>query len=226
MAQNFAKQLYASTAWRDLAAICKARVAGKCERCGRVITDPKLLIAHHTIELTAANIIDPHIALNPDLIEIVCLDCHNREHRRFGGKQQVYIVWGSPLAGKSEYVRQEMRPGDLLIDIDALWKAVSGQDIYIKPNNLRFNIFALRDALYDQIYTRYGQWYDCYIIGGFANALERNDLAQRLGAETIYIESSKEECLARIKQRPNIWREYIVAWWAEYNRYTPPYCDQ
>jgi hypothetical protein len=115
-----------------------------------------------------------------------------------------------------------MRPGDLIIDIDALWMAISGQDIYIKPDNLRFNIFALRDALYDQIYTRYGQWYDCYIIGGFANALERSDLAQRLGAQAIYIESSKADCLARAAEAPRQLRRFIEDWWAEHGRHTPP----
>ena len=49
-----------------------------CERCGK-----PAVIAHHKIHLTAANITDPNIALNPDNLEALCMDCHNAEH--FGG---------------------------------------------------------------------------------------------------------------------------------------------
>ena len=220
MAQDYAKQFYASKAWIDLAMICKVQAAGICGRCGLAVVEPKLLIAHHKTALTPDNINEPQIALNPELIEVLCLDCHNKEHRRFGGQQGVYLIWGSPLAGKSSYVRQAMQPGDMVVDMDALWMAVSSQERYIKPDCLRFNVFALRDALYDQIYTRYGQWQDCYIIGGFANPLERKALVERLGAVEVYIESTCDECIGRAAGRPAAWRQYIEKWWAEHEYYT------
>lgn len=220
MARDFAKQFYASKAWRDLAFMLKVDRGGKCNRCNKIIIDSSNLIGHHTIELTEDNINNPTISLNPTLIEIICTSCHNQEHRRFGSKRNVYIVYGSPLSGKNYYVNQVSRYGDLIIDIDEIWRSVSGQDKYIKPNNLRFNIFALRDNLFDQIKTRYGQWYDCYIIGGYPNQIERNDIARRLGAELVYIESTKEECLERAKERPREWIEYIEKWWNEYTPHT------
>ena len=74
--------------------------------------------------------------------------------------------------------------------------------------------------MYDQIKTRYGQFYDAYIISGLPDKYERERLAQTLGAELIYCESTKEECLARMEQsgKPRVWFDYINDWWEKYGR--------
>lgn len=216
-----AHQFYTLKPWRDLSYNLKIAAGGKCNRCDfQVINqeDFKYLIGHHKIELTEDNVDDPVISLNPDNIEIICHDCHNKEHRRFGNKKNVYIVYGSPLSGKSTMVREIMQHGDLVLDLDEIWKAVSFQDEYVKPNNLRFNVFKIRDDILDQVKTRYGNWYDCYIIGGYPDKYERERLAQSLGAEVIYCESTKEECIDRLNKsdKPQQWLEYINKWFDEY----------
>ncbi|SHI75528.1 hypothetical protein SAMN02745975_00540 [Geosporobacter subterraneus DSM 17957] len=213
-------RFYCRKDWRDLTHSLKIERGGKCNRCSEIILDFRYLIGHHTIELTEDNVDDPNISLNPELIEIICLDCHNKEHRRFGHKQQVYIVWGSPLSGKTTTVRQMMQYGDIVLDIDALWQAVTFQPEYSKPKNVRFNIFTIRDNIIDQIKTRYGQWYDAYIIGGYPEKYERQKLAESLGAELIYCESTKEECLKRLydSEKPKEWEKYIHDWWEVYDR--------
>lgn len=212
---------YCSGAWRSLSYNIKVERGGKCERCGfTAVTkeDWSKLIGHHKIELTDDNIDDPSISLNPGNIEIICLDCHNKEHRRFGGRHHVYIVWGSPLSGKTTAVKEMMRYGDIVLDMDAIWMAITMQPKYVKPNNIRFNVFALRDALLDQIKTRYGQWYDAFIIGGYPDKSERERLSEMLGAELIYCESTKDECLSRCVDRPAEWRDYIEKWWDDFER--------
>lgn len=216
-------QFYISKAWRDLSYLLKIERGGRCERCGfTAVTkeDWAKLIGHHRQELTEDTVKDPMIALNPALIEIICIDCHNAEHRRFGHRKQAYIVWGSPLSGKTTAVREMMRHGDIVLDVDRLWQAVTMQPEYTKPDNCRFNIFALRDNLLDQIKTRYGQWYDAYVIGGYPDKYERERLASTLGAELIYCESTMQECLARRHDsgRPEKWDEYITEWWRIYER--------
>lgn len=209
-----------SKPWRDLSYRLKIERGGKCQRCGDMPEDMNYLIGHHMVELTEENVDDPTISLSPERIEIICFRCHNKEHRRFGYQQKVYIVYGSPLSGKTSLVRELMRPGDIVLDMDALWQAVTFQPEYVKPNNCRFNIFKLRDELLDQIKTRYGQWCDAYIIGGYPDKYERERLAQTLGAELIFCESTKEECLVRLEAsgRPESWREYIESWWERYGR--------
>ncbi len=179
----------------------------------------KDLIGHHKTELTEDNINNLNISLNPDNIEVICFGCHNKEHRRFGHQKEVYIVYGSPLSGKTTMVRDMMQYGDIVLDIDALWQAVTFQPEYVKPKNCRFNIFALRDNLLDQIKMRYGQWYTAWVIGGYPEKYERERLANTLGAELIYCECTKEECLERLEQsnKPESWREYIIDWWERYS---------
>lgn len=211
-------RFYGTKAWRDLSYALKIKAEGKCSRCKETILDFKYLIAHHKIELNKSNVDNPDISLNPELIEIVCHACHNKVHRRFGNKQNVYIIYGSPLSGKTTLARELMQYGDIVVDIDSLWQIVTFQDRYIKPNNVRFNIFKLRDELLDQVRTRYGQWYDAYVIGGYPCRHERKKIAEELGAELIYCESTKEECIERAIRgnRPKEWIDYIERWWDEY----------
>ena len=214
---------YCHKPWRNLSYCLKVQRGGRCERCGFVAVtkeDWAQLIGHHKVELTEENVDDPTISLNPDLIEITCLDCHNKEHRRFGHRKQVYIVWGSPLSGKTSAVREMMRVGDIVLDIDRLWSAITMQPEYSKPDNVRFNVFALRDNLLDQIKTRHGQWYDAYVIGGYPDKYDRERIAQTLGAELVYCESTMQECFDRRREsgRPEKWDQYITDWWTTYER--------
>lgn len=210
---------YTSKEWRELSYNLKIERRGKCERTGQVFEDLSQLIAHHKVELTEDNVDDPNISLNPELIEIISFKEHNKEHRRFGHKQNVYIVYGSPLSGKTTLVREMMQYGDIVLDLDEIWRAVSFQEQYTKPNNLRFNIFKMRDDFMEQIKMRYGNWYDAYIIGGYPEKYERQRLADELGAELIYCESTKEECIDRLEKnnKPRAWLEYINSWWEKYN---------
>lgn len=51
-----------------------------CERCGEPAE-----IAHHKVYLTAGNLLDPDVSLNPDSLEALCKNCHNEEHFGQGG---------------------------------------------------------------------------------------------------------------------------------------------
>jgi hypothetical protein len=211
---------YNSSPWRDLAYRLKVERGGKCARCGETVIDFSLLIGHHyPVELTEENVDDASISLNPDNIEIVCHRCHNKEHRRdWHHTKQVYIIWGSPLSGKGTLLRQLVKPGDLVMDIDAIWQAVTLQPLYVKPNRVRFNVFPIRDLLLDHIKTRYGQWYDAYVVGGYPDRYEREQMAAKLGAELIYCDATREQCLERAAARPPEWIEYVHEWWRIYER--------
>lgn len=211
-------KFYCSKAWRDLAYKLKVERGGKCERSGEIFADFSQLIGHHKIELNDDNVDDVAISLNPNNIEIISHKEHNKEHRRFGNKQNVYIVYGSPLSGKTTLVKELMQYGDIALDLDSIWQSISMQDRYVKPNNIRFNVFKMRDDLLNQIKMRYGNWYDAYIIGGYPEKYERQRLADELGAELIYCESTMEECIERAMEddRPSEWIKYIEDWFDKY----------
>lgn len=221
---------YRSKEWEKLREILMLERAEEngdiiCVHCGKPIVKKYDCIGHHLIELTETNYHDFNISLNPDNIVFVHHTCHNEIHDKTGYKQpKVYIVWGSPLSGKTSYVKRVAKYGDLILDIDSLWAAVSGRPRYEKPNRIKDNVFALRDLMLQQIKMRTGFWQRAYIIGGYALPIERERLAERLGAELIYIDSTKEECLARLdratdKRKKSDWQRYINEWWATFDRF-------
>lgn len=210
---------YVSKEWRKLCWILKIKANKRCQRCGAEVLDISYLIGHHKIELTSENVHDPNLSLNPDNIEVICPKCHNKEHRRFGQyAKQVYVVWGCPLSGKTAAVREMMRPGDIVLDINSLWQAITFQPDH--PNACKYNVFGIRDTLMDHIKTRYGRWCDAYIIGGYPNRYDRERLAQEYGATLIYCEVDKAECFKRAQNtdRPEEYKKYVADWWEMYER--------
>ena len=73
-------EFYHSTAWKKLSRAFLLTKNYLCERCGKPAE-----IAHHRRYLTAENLFDPTISLNPDNLEALCRDCHNTEHFGRGG---------------------------------------------------------------------------------------------------------------------------------------------
>lgn len=213
---------YQSDEWINLMRIIRAeRIDSKgfniCEHCGKPIVQKYDCIGHHKLELTEANVNDYSISLNPDNVALVHHRCHNQIHERFGYYQRkVYIVTGAPCSGKSFFVREAANKEDLILDIDSIWQMISVNERYNKPGRLKQNVFMVRDCILDQIKVRAGGWRNAYIIGGYPLAPERNRLAKMMGAEIIHIDTPKEECLLRAKERPGEWAKYIEEYFDKY----------
>ncbi|HIE8455418.1 TPA: HNH endonuclease [Bacillus cereus] len=75
MAKEYAKKFYKSTAWKKCRDSYFKFRHGLCERC----TDPGKIV-HHKNYITPENINDPEITLSFNNLELLCQDCHNREH--------------------------------------------------------------------------------------------------------------------------------------------------
>lgn len=92
MAKRFAKGFYHSKEWEQCREAYIKYKGGLCERCyaNGIITAG--VIVHHKIYLTPDNITDPLIATDFDNLELLCVDCHNKEHHRgkyYGKKNNV-----------------------------------------------------------------------------------------------------------------------------------------
>lgn len=220
---------YRSKEWAALLARLKMeRLTGDgeiiCEYCGKPITRAYDMIGHHKEELTDENVNDFAVSLNPDNIMLVHHRCHNYIHNKLGyAVREVYLVYGAPLSGKYTWVQENMNEGDLVIDLDNIWQCISGMPRYVKPNRLKSVAFNVRNALIDAVRYRAGRWNNAYIIGGYALSSERMRLCKELGAREVMIESTQDECLARLEQRENVdkseWKRYIEDW---FRLYTPP----
>lgn len=209
---------YCRKDYLDLAQACKIKSGGVCAKCGGVF-DISELRPHHKVELTLDNIDDVNVTLNPDNIEVLCHECHNAVHKRFGyavGAKHVYLVYGSPCAGKTTYVNSVATRNDLIVDLDKIHRAICICGLYDKPDATKRVAFNVRDYLLDEVRTATPRrkWKDAYIIGTYPDRIDRDVFVQDYGAELVHIDTSKEECVKRAYQdieRSSV-RDAVIGW--------------
>lgn len=218
---------YRSKEWVSLLQVLKLERVNDtgniiCEHCGKPIVRAYDCIGHHKIHLTEDNYTNSDISLNPDNIQLVHHKCHNYIHNKLGySNREVYVVYGAPLSGKREWVNSVAEAGDLIVDIDSIWEAVSGQPRYSKPNRLKSIVFNVRDNLLESVRYRRGKWNNAYVIGGYPYKAERERLLTELGAREVFIEIDKAEAIARLEgqeERDRLeWIQYIDSWFSVYS---------
>ncbi len=69
---------YKSPAWLAARELKIVSVNSLCERCGQIGIE-----VHHKERLSFDNVYDSSVSLNQDNLELLCRDCHNKEHKRF-----------------------------------------------------------------------------------------------------------------------------------------------
>lgn len=69
---------YKSYAWQQARQFKIIKQKGLCERCGKVGNE-----VHHKKYITIENYKDKSISLDQKNLELLCKDCHNKEHTRF-----------------------------------------------------------------------------------------------------------------------------------------------
>lgn len=193
------------------------------EITGKPIVKAYDIILHHRIPLTLENVNDCNITLNPENIQVVSFRTHNEIHERFGSwTRHVYLVYGSPLSGKSTYIKERAGLHDLIIDIDKIYECISNNPPYIKSGRLYDCMDAVKQALFDCIKYKRGKWVNAFICGGFPFKGERERICTEYGCEEVYIECTKEEALSRLQAVQDgrdikEWSKYISVW---FDRYT------
>lgn len=233
MSTGVLKKFYSSPQWITFRQqiILSRKKNGRviCEKCGKHIVVSKHIQVHHETELTEDNYTDANISLNPENVKVWCHTCHNKHHGRFNGgghkrkEKAVYIVYGPPMSGKTSYVIEHMEEGDLIVDMDSLYQAVTLLPRYHKPDILKYNVFAIKNSIIENIKTRYGGFRTAWIIGGYPRKVERERLISMLNATPIFLDVSKEECINRIdgcndyrSEHREEWIQYIEQWFDQF----------
>ena len=210
---------------------CKAQVIHQrmredgaiyCDHCKRLIlkgfnpqanNNAGAIVFHHKVYLTAGNVNDASISINPENIAVLHWACHNEIHERFGygggnnaPEKKVYLITGAPCSGKTSFVRERIAARDIVLDIDDLWQTISGLPRYAKPNALKPIVFAVRDEIKGLIARGAGTWRNAYIIEALPSKMDREREADRYRAhntEIITMKTEQAECLARLHANPN-----------------------
>jgi 5-methylcytosine-specific restriction protein A len=121
--------------------------------------------------------------------------------KRAASTRQVVLVCGPPCSGKSTYVQQNAKPGDLIVDFDAIAQALGSVRTHNHDVHYRPKAQALVDDLIQQVAD--GQHQRAWVIRSLPKTRARRALAKQLGAKVVVIDAPDAELIARAKARPD-----------------------
>lgn len=137
----------------------------------------------------------------------------------------INIVCGPPGSGKTTYVLKEKHRGDVIIDLDLLFQAVTGLPMYDRPEALLGFVIDLKRAAIEQavFFHTKNMISNVWIITGGAKAEDRCEIARYYRADHVYVlNPSTDECVRRISldTRRNSklvhWRKIVQKWKREF----------
>ena len=138
--------------------------------------------------------------------------------------EKVTVVYGPPGSGKSTYVRKNMNRGDVVVDYDSLYAALSGMELHDKPANLQVLIYKVRQAIYKEIEWNKDKLLHVWIITGGAKKRDREKLVKRFDAGSVLVMATLNECFTRLKKdktRIGGWKaskEMVEKWFQLYEK--------
>lgn len=78
--KEYAESFYKSKAWQNTRTAYAKSVGYLCERCLKDNQYVKGEIVHHKKHITPSNIYNPEITLNWNNLELLCRECHSKQH--------------------------------------------------------------------------------------------------------------------------------------------------
>jgi hypothetical protein len=171
---------------------------------------------HHIQKLRDA----PERKYDRDNLKALCELCHKKETslEKMRASSPVTLVCGSPGAGKSTYVEQHRRRGDLVWDLDDILRTVAGIDPHdnTEQRDAALDVvLAMRDAFYSRARSYKGR---VWVIESCPTRARREWFERELGAHVVFIEATKEQCLARVAHRGPSASAPVERWWSEHDR--------
>lgn len=142
---------------------------------------------------------------------------------------RVHLITGPPGSGKSTLALERMARGDVLLDMDRLWVALTGLPEYDKPSDL---LPIIRKAHEHIIYSAFmvgagrPAWVTARVVTSSATRRERlydlEDHLTRGERHLTVLETPPATCLARIKAQKRAgttnWPALVEQWWKAYVR--------
>ncbi len=134
----------------------------------------------------------------------------------------IHVICGAPGSGKTSHVAQHAQKGDLIVDVDALYHALSGLSWYDKPKSLLKYVLAARDGALDKLARSPN--INAWIVAEAPTRMERDRLRDRFDAQVTVMETPAFDCLLRIgederrKDQLQEWIPRVQSWWQRYEQ--------
>ena len=165
-------------------------------------------------------------------LQTLCFDCHQFKRAKeaqmkkrgetYDDHKQVTIIVGPPGSGKTTYVKDRARYGDLVLDLDRIFIALCGLDKYNKPEPLLPFALVAYDAVVSQLASSIGDVRHAWVIISEPRRKKRAQLQRLLNAEIVMLDVDPMTCLNRISKDPlrsaqkEQWGHIINKWWERY----------
>lgn len=142
----------------------------------------------------------------------------------------IYVLCGPPGAGKTTIVNKYLNLGDLVIDLDALGQAITGQDLqgylFETPRSILDVLLPLKSHLIELAINYHAERFckNVWITISGARASDRKRLSDLLCThphKIFVFEISHNVCREHIKNDPSrgswqLWDPIIKKWWNDY----------
>lgn len=128
----------------------------------------------------------------------------------------LYVVTGPPAGGKTTWVRQHAKPGDVVIDLDAIAQALTvGTDTHRHTRAVLRCAQRARSVAIDEA-LKHAARTDVWIIHALPEARHLARYEQH-GARLVTIDPGREVVEARVaEQRPPGTRTVVARWYARH----------
>ncbi len=184
-------------------------------------------------KLTPATLVDhitPHagnkqLFWDRDNWQGLCAPCHGRKSYKesiVGYKTQVTFITGPPSSGKTTWVKSQMRRGDLIIDLDDIFMALSCLDRYDKPDRLWTFVNVAKEAILERL-IKPSRVPRAWIISTAPDMATRQQMRIKYAARVVVMETPAEVCVKRMledESRPAEYSERMISlvdrWWKKY----------
>jgi hypothetical protein len=130
----------------------------------------------------------------------------------------VTVLWGPPLSGKSSYIRDRARTGDVVIDMDRIVAAmtVDAPSHFEMPQPMREPVFNARRAAVDAVFKEAASPdLTAWVIDSGADDARLSEW-EAAGADVVRLVMSREDALAEAQRvRPQSVPQ-VIAWYAKH----------
>lgn len=204
------RDFYSSHTWRKIRAQVLERDAYVCQirsnRCTEIATE-----VDHIVPVTKGG-----AKFDPRNLRASCHKCNNgrinrkRDDQWVHGPTHITLVMGPPAAGKSTYVLEHARPGDLIVDYDAI-AASLGASSHAYGQAIHPAVNAARNAILRQLRRGETGATRAWILSANPEADKRFPFH-----ELVVVDPGLDEVLEHARQagRPRDYIDAVRSWYA------------